>query len=651
MGGLLLVSWTGCLPPCLAAAPKVQEQVKDQDDDEGEEIIVQATRSGRNADTDPIRVELLPREEIDEKMMMTPGNVAMLVAETPGIRVQVTSPSLGGSNIRMQGLRGHYTQLLSDGLPLYGGQSTSLGLLQIPPTDLGQVEVIKGAAGALYGPSALGGVINFVSRRPSPEQETELLLNAGSRKSQDATLYNSGPLGANWGYSLTAGYSHQQRQDLDGDGWADIARYSRGTIRPRLFWDGSGGAKAYLTLGAMTEQRTGGTLPGRTVADGRPFVQSQRTRRFDAAFTAEIPLNDAVKVQLRASAENQHDDHRFGDGIEDYRHATYFAEASISARTGKASLLGGLAVQADRFRSPQFPALGYSYSVPGLFAQAEQELADNLILAASARVDAHNEYGTHFSPRLSLLYRPGPWIFRASAGRGFYAPTPFVEEIEEAGLSRLRPLHGIKPEIAKTGSVGVGYSRGPVKINATFFASSIADAVQLRTVGPSAVELVNAAGKTRTHGAEFQASYRWREFTLVTSYVYLDAHEDDPSGIGRRMVPLTPRHSASFDSMWERKGKSKLGFEAYYTGIQQLEDNPYRTQSRPFVEIGLFGELDFGRFRLFANAENILDVRQTKYDPLVLPARAPDGRWTVDEWAPTDGRVVNAGVRISFGKG
>ncbi|HBD97868.1 MAG TPA: TonB-dependent receptor, partial [Gemmatimonadetes bacterium] len=63
-------------------------------------------------------------------------------------------------------MRGRYTQILSDGLPLYGGQAGALGPLQVPPMDLAQVEVIKGAASALYGSTALGGVVNLISRRP-----------------------------------------------------------------------------------------------------------------------------------------------------------------------------------------------------------------------------------------------------------------------------------------------------------------------------------------------------------------------------------------------------------------------------------------------------------------------------------------------------
>ena len=57
-----------------------------------------------------------------------------------------------------------------------------------------------------------------------------------------------------------------------------------------------------------------------------------------------------------------------------------------------------------------------------------------------------------------------------------------------------------------------------------------------------------------------------------------------------------------------------------------------------------------GRYRLFLNLENLLDVRQTREDSLLRPTRAPDGRWTVDAWSPLEGFIANAGVRIGFGE-
>jgi outer membrane receptor for ferrienterochelin and colicins len=626
-----------------------QDRPPAEESDDADEIIVEATRSGHRVQDEPIRVEVLNREEIEENILMTPGNISMLVSETPGLRVQVTSPGLGAANVRVQGMKGRYTQILADGLPLYGGQTPSIGLLQIPPTDLGQIEIIKGAASALYGPSALGGVINLVSRRPATAQQGELLLNATSRGGQDVTAYNSAPLTDDLSCSLTGGFSRQDRQDIDDDGWADMPAYHRWTVRPRLFWEGANGAKLLLTLGAMTEQRSGGSLPGRTVPDGSAFPQTQRSRRLDAGLNAQTPIEGVGTLYVRASGVTQSHRHGFGDVVENDRHQTLLAETSLGGGSGDTNWLAGAAYEVNDYRSRTFPAFDYTYRAPAIFAQVEQKLGPDLTLAGSARWDDHNRYGSRISPRLSALYKPGSWTVRASLGQGFYAPTPFVEEIDASGLSRLEPLSGLRAETANTASVDFGYALGPVEASLTLFGSNIDHAVQLRDIAADRVALVNADGLTRTRGAELLLRYRWQAITFTGSYVHADASEPDPDGPGRRAVPLTPRDTAGLNAVWEKPGQGRLGLEAYYTGRQALEDNPYRTEGRSYVLLGVMGELVLGSVSLFVNAENLLNVRQSRYDPLLRPSRAPEGAWTVDAWAPLDGRVVNGGVRFRFG--
>lgn len=647
------------LAPCQAYAQQVPvaalQAEEGAGEEPGDEIIVQATRSGRRLKDEPVRVEVIDKDELDEKLMMRPGNVAMVLSETGGLRVQVTSPALGAANIRVQGMDGRYTLLLADGLPLYGGQASSLGLLQTPPTDLGQVEVIKGAASALYGPSALGGMINLVSRRPGDVLEAEVLLNASTRGGQDATAYASSPVAEDLGASLTGGYHRQTSQDIDGDGWIDMASYKRWTVRPRLFWEESGGATAFLTAGAMNEHRLGGTLPGRTTPDGSAFPQAQDTDRFDGGLVVKVPVGDTTSLHVRSSAMTQKHHHIFGDVTENDRHTTLFAEASLSGKSGGTSWVGGAAWQRDSFDSQTLPTFNYAFEVPGIFGQVEQEITGDFTIAGSARLDFHDTYGTRFSPRLSLLYRPGPWTIRASGGRGFYAPTPFVEEIEAAGLSRLEPLGKLKPETATTGSLDIGYARGPIEANVTLFASDMNDTTRIEPVGPAAlasrVQLINVPGQTRIRGTELLLRYRQNGFTVTGSYVYVDATEPDPDAAGRRTVPLTPKHSASVVAMWEEHDKGRLGFEVYYTGKQPLEDNPYRISGKPYFEIGLLGEIVVGKARLFLNAENLLGIRQTRFDSLLRPGRTPDGRWTVDAWAPLEGFTLNGGIRLRFGGG
>jgi iron complex outermembrane receptor protein len=153
---------------------------------------------------------------------MTPGDIVMMLNEMGGMRVQTTSPSLGAASVRIQGMRGRYTRVLSDGLPLYGDVG-GLGLLQIPPMDLGQVEVIKGVASALYGAGAMGGVVNLLSRRPAAEPQEEFLVNRSQRGATDTVGFLSRRWSPHWCGSLLAGGHWHDTNDVSGDGWADLA--------------------------------------------------------------------------------------------------------------------------------------------------------------------------------------------------------------------------------------------------------------------------------------------------------------------------------------------------------------------------------------------------------------------------------------------
>ncbi|MEP4889485.1 MAG: TonB-dependent receptor [Aliiglaciecola sp.] len=623
-------------------------------EDEVETITVSSTRVGRNVTDEPVRIEVINQEELEEKAMMRPGNISMLVAETGGVRVQTTSPALGSANIRLQGLYGRYTQLLNDGLALYGGQAASIGLLQIPPTDLARVEIIKGSASSLYGGSAMGGVINLVSRRPSDEAEGEVLFNFTSRDGQDVTTYLAAPVTDSLGVSLTAGGHHQSTQDLDDDGWIDMAGYERYTARPRLFWEGESGATLYATVGYMTENRQGGTLEGYTLADGSFFEQSQDSERIDSGFIATGPLGDVLSWNVRGSAMVQNHDKQFGEDLDEDRHESYLLESTLSGYTDKSQWAVGLAMQSDRFESDYYPEFDYSFDVPGLFAQADYELNEQLSTSLSMRLDDHSEYGTQLSPRVSLLYRPEDWTVRASYGRGYFAPTPFVEEIEAAGLSRLAPLENIEEETAITSSLDIGRQFDQLEANVTFFASNVEHVTELEAYaseidGPlDRVRLVNAQGESRIYGSELMLRYKWNDFKVTASYLFLDATEYNATTDSRQDIKLTPKHSAGLVAMWEQHGKGRVGFEAYYTGTQRLAGNPYRSASEPYWHLGLLGEITLGQFSWFINAENLLNIRQTKEDPLVLPMRAADGQWTTDIWSRNDGFTVNAGVRVRF---
>ena len=123
------------------------------DDDEAtlNQIVVTATRIAGLIRDEPLRVEAVPADEIEENLTEQPGNLSSLLHEMPGVRVQSTASGLGGAGLQLRGMPTRHTLVLTDGLPLLGAEPDSFGLLQTPPLDLARVEVIKGAASALYG--------------------------------------------------------------------------------------------------------------------------------------------------------------------------------------------------------------------------------------------------------------------------------------------------------------------------------------------------------------------------------------------------------------------------------------------------------------------------------------------------------------------
>lgn len=668
---------------------------------EVEGVIVTSTRGERRVEDTPLRVEIIDEEEVAEKITMSPGDIAMMLNETSGLRVQTTNPSLGGANVRIQGLRGRYSLLLADGLPLYGGQAGGLGLLQIPPLDLERVEIIKGTASALYGSSALGGVIDLVSRRPGQEMERTALVNQTSRGGTDAVLFASTPLGERTGATVLAGAHTQAQNDLDRDGWTDMPGYTRAVVRPRLFFDDGGGRTAFLTGGFTAEDREGGALPGRLTPAGPSFVESLRTRRADLGALARTVGTNAAPLfgveamrsailTVRGSAMEQRHAHQFGDVLEEDRHRTWFGEAALAVPSGPATYIVGVAMQQERYRAAQVRGFDYTFTIPAAFAQLDVDAHDWLSISTSVRLDAHSDYGTFVNPRVSVLARRladgrfAGWTTRVSAGTGAFAPTPFVEETEVTGLTPVLPLHDLVAERALSASLDVGgpvaMALGELQINGTLFGSLVREPLQVSN-GPAAfastksrLVLRNGLGPTQTWGGELLARVE-RDLgnddgdedapmlRVTGSYTYLRSTECDleaerpPArrgslGCARHDVALTPRQAIGVVTTVEQEGRSRLGLELYYTGRQRLEHNPYRGESRPYLIVGLMGERAIatrvGTARVFLNLENLTDVRQTRVDPLLLPERGRGGRWTTDAWTELAGFTVNGGVRFQW---
>ncbi len=372
--------------------------------------------------------------------------------------------------------------------------------------------------------------------------------------------------------------------------------------------------------------------------------ESIDTLRADIGGSYQEVVNDSLVLTGRLAATLQRHEHLFGSTRERNRHTNVFAEAALRGAAGRHTWVGGVAFERESFDPLDVPRFAYFHRVPGMFAQDDIRWSDWLTLSASARLDLHHTYGTFFSPRLAALVHRDGWTSRISAGTGFFASTPLTEETEAAGLSGLTMAAPLEAETGKSFSIDLTRAVGMASITGTLFGSSVAHAIQVER--ESAYRIANSDQAATNLGVELLATLRQAPYALTGTYTFVRSREQE--GSERVESPLTPRHGVGIVAMWEREQLGRVGLEYYFTGAQRLTANPYRRRSDGYSILGMLAERKLGRIKLFINAENLTGVRQTKFDPLVLPSQAVDGRWTVDGWAPLDGRTFNAGIRATF---
>lgn len=623
---------------------------------ESEVVVVTGTRTLRSIADVPVRVEAIPEEEVEEKLLMTPSNVAMLLNESTGMRVQTTSAASSTANLRIQGLNGRYTQILVNGIPSASGLSSGFSLTQLVPLDLRQVEVLKGATSSLYGADAIAGVVNFLPKRPGEIPELNLLLNGTTQKGFDAAGFYSERFNQT-GISILASHNRQARYDVDGDGFADVAQFVRSTITPRVLHNFSDEFFAQLDVGILNESRTGGAMDETASGESSSFSYTEKikTNRLDVSshIDWQPSAEQALSIKLAWLRSNRDALHGFTPF--NATQETYFGDAQFSVDGSRHNFLLGLGFRLDDFqdRTPNISLpRSYRFAVSSLFLQDETHVFDEVTFLLSGRLDYHSTFGTFFVPRFSVMYRPlSSLTFRLSGGTGYKAPTIFVEEAEEIGFRNVHPLKNARVEKARSASFDLNW-RGilgswTVDYNSALFFTTFDDALiaDEDSLQSDVVYLRNATGVTKSIGGELSLRFTYGDFKVSLGYTYLYATQSDKDRSAE--MELNPRHSFGVVCIWESsEHQLKMGLENYWTSSQRVQRNPFRTTTPAYWSTGFIVEKGFGSIRLFVNFENIFDTRQTRYERLFLTNVTTGTVRTLPIYAPLEGRVINAGVRF-----
>ena len=620
---------------------------------ETEEIVISTTRLRRNIEDIPTRIETITKEEIEEKINMEPANVVILLNESTGIQTQQTSATSGNSTIRIQGLEGRYTQILKDGFLLYSGFAEGLSIMQLPPLDLKQVEVVKGPSSTLYGGGAIAGVINFISIEPDEKPQLSLLLNGESFGGFDAGFFYAGKK-EKIGFTMMGTLNYKNAYDADNDDFTEIPKTRGFTISPKLFLYPDAQTKIKIGFAGTYENRLGGDVT--YIKNGsdtlHTFFEQNISNRYNLTLEAEKTFTNNNTLLFKSNAGLFSRELKLpGYGFKGTQFST-FTDLSYLMRIRNHSLIGGINFVSDNFREKQLDAAilrDYNHYTAGIFMQDTWDISKIFVLESGLRYDYQNLFGSFILPRITVFLKPSiNFSMRLTGGLGYEIPTVFNEDSEREGFKNILPIDdNLNAETSQGVSADFNYKtvlfdKIAFSFNQLFYFTQIKNYLDLRYDSTdNYFRYGNSEGRLITKGFETNIRLVLEPFKLFAGYSFTDA-KSEYNGETKNLT-LIPKQNLGLVLMYEKHEDLRIGVEAYYTGEQYLYDN---SKTPAHWIMCAMAQKNIGHFILFINFENFTDYRQSRHGPVVYSNH--NNPLFEEIWTSTKGFYFNGGVKIRF---
>ncbi len=620
---------------------------------EENEVVVTSTRSTGSIANIPTRIETIAGEELQEKGNMKPGDIRMMLNESTGIQTQQTSATSYNSSIRIQGLDGKYTLIIRDGFPLYSGFSGGLGLLQIVPLDLKQVELIKGSSSTLYGGGAIAGLVNLVSKIPKSERELNFLVNGTSASGLDASGFYSQKF-KKVGTTIFASYNHGTPYDPANIGLTAIPKFDRYTLNPKLFFYFNKNTTANFGLNATYENRIGGDIK---YIEGKAdsihsYFEKNKTNRYSTQLSVEHTINDNAKFSFKNSVSYYNRSIQIPDYLFSGVQVSSYSEVNFNYKKEKLEWISGINFLTDKFTQNKHDIIipvNYNQNTIGAFVQNTWNASKILTLETGLRGDYQNDYGFFLLPRLAALFKLSNHLTsRIGGGLGYKTPNVFTEDAERIQFKNVLPIDS-KNRIAEKsfgGNFDINYrttlfnNKVSFSLNQLFFYTRINNPLVLTQLANGYYNYLQPKGFIDTKGIETNFKLTYKNLKLFIGYTFADAKEHYTT---TTEFALVAKHRLNNVLVYEIENKLKVGLEGYYYSKQKLNDG---ATGKAYWLTGFMIERLWKHFSIFANFENFTDTRQTKFDTIYTGTITnPVFR---DIYAPVDGFVLNGGFKIKL---
>lgn len=591
-----------------------------------EEIIVSSPRAraieaGMLADTIQ-QTEVLSSGLLADRQAVT---LSEALTFSPGIRVNNECSMCGVKRIMLNGLAGHHTTILLDGLPAHTMVSGFYGPDAMSTAGVERIEIARGAGASLTAPEAIGGSINIVTKEPT-ESELELDLGLGldGMVKGSATGYFVSEDGRTR-FTVASQYSDDHQQDNDDNGVSESPALTNYSVTTRLSQDIGSDSTLILRVGYLDSEIFGGPVLGeidgadsveQIIADydgidseslfegdnvnnqyiGKAWETTEwiSTERIEVAGSFFTSFSDELNMEVAASF-SEHKQDSFYEGI-DYvaDNDMLYLDGKVNYSLGEDNLLTlGISLRDETLESesvemsslPDYVSDSFDYKTQSAYIQNTWNGLENLEVAAAVRLDHVKAdftsplkpgveiKSTLVSPRVDIRYHHNDYFTsRVSAGRGYRAPLSFFETdhgILDAGLGFAIEVDELEKSFST--SYALSYSGDTVNVTAAIAHTAVENLAGLgeNEDGVPTLEQLDETGRVTALSVE--AGWQATPNLHISGTVETFWHDS----VMRSMFGIAPAEERAMVGLSYKKDRWNMRLDAVWTGGRDLTKYGY----------------------------------------------------------------------------
>ncbi|MDR1793563.1 MAG: TonB-dependent receptor [Bacteroidales bacterium] len=520
-----------------------------------EEVVITGTRTPKMLKDVPVPTRIIPSKDIQNADVVNVKDI--LETELSGM--EFTSHG-GSTNINMQGMSGKYILFLLDGERIAGETRDNVDYNRLDATNIERIEIVKGSASALYGSSAIGGVVNIITKDAQQPWQVSLHSRYGSHAQQQ--------YGGNIGFkkgkfnSLTSanfkyfkGYMLKDAEGIDYlfeneiitdtakystevKGYKDFSVHQKFTYQPvnQLKLTLKGGFYQHEDLGlASNNKRNDFYLGGNTSLRGDWQMTKKQSLQWNYNFDIYSKFDRFLTEEMAGVKRNTYQNTQHTANVLFHQ---YFTDNNI--------LTVGAEFAGDFLLTYQFKDTGveksYNFVV---FAQHDILLWKKFNLVYGLRLDYNTAFNPNISPKVSMMYKLKDFTFRVSYGGGFRAPSlkELYTDWDHQGMFRLVGNKNLKPEKSHNCSLSAEYTRNILNISLLGYYNYIKDQITSIWNQKEDTAFYVNHGKAQTAGMELNARIETAfGLSVKYSYSYTYTYSLDDMGVN---INSTRPHTAT----------------------------------------------------------------------------------------------------------